>query len=138
MGTHDDDAYGVLGCPSRADGTAVLTAGGAVATFFVQHAKSLSVNLDATKLYEEGSGDNPRHSDEAKMPVQFIIFADSSGATAGVASPDRIGHWEDSTFAAPAPRHLDTFNAAFLDGHVERGRMDKMYRTEYFAPSGHR
>ena len=134
MGLHQDDDYGVLGCPSQATGPAVLTSGGSGFTTFVQREKSLSFNLNASRWYEDGRDGGPRHADEVQAPIRFIIFADSSGATSSVHRPDAIGNWEDNTFVTPAPRHLGSFNAAFMDGHVDRGSMDEMYVTANFEP----
>ncbi|MHC5091868.1 MAG: H-X9-DG-CTERM domain-containing protein, partial [Planctomycetota bacterium] len=32
----------------------------------------------------------------------------------------------------PEPRHRNRFNALFLDGHVESGTLDSLYKRQYF------
>ena len=134
MGTDTGHHYGVLGCPAQPDGNKMLTHHGLAFRSIVQHRKSLGVNLYATTWYEDLGRAKPRHSDDADNPVEFVIYGDTSGKASYMARPDQNQRWEDYTASAPTPRHFDKFNAAFMDGHVTRGTMDKLYVTKHFVP----
>jgi prepilin-type N-terminal cleavage/methylation domain-containing protein/prepilin-type processing-associated H-X9-DG protein len=134
MGTQEGSEYGVMGCPAQQDGPKSVTSNGVSYTRYAEHAKSLGVNLSATRWYEEGEPGPPRHIQEILNPQHFVIFSDTSGTTAYSIEPSRYRRWEWNTATTPAPRHFDKFNATFLDGHVDRGSISELYKTRYFVP----
>ncbi len=133
LGTSADSATNVLSCPSRQDGEEMLTFNEVTPrlTPVAQH-KSLGLNLNATRWYEDNwVGDN-RNSKEIESPSEFVVYSDSSGRTAYVVLPDDLFLWWLRSSVTPDPRHVDSFNAAFMDTHVERGSMEDLYVDRYF------
>jgi prepilin-type N-terminal cleavage/methylation domain-containing protein len=89
MGTLEGSSYGVMGCPALQDGKQSFTSNGAAYPRLAEHHKSLGVNLRATRWYEDGEPGPPRHTEEVSNPQKFVIFSDTSGATAYSIEPSR-------------------------------------------------
>jgi prepilin-type processing-associated H-X9-DG protein len=55
-------------------------------------------------------------------------MCEGKGTGSAVNQPDV--DWDGGE--TPEPRHRNRFNALFLDGHVESGTLDSLYKRQYF------
>ena len=123
----------ILGCPSEQLGPT---------TKYLDHpsypapqprgawrAFSYGVNLDGVFDWSDGSlpGNNALILD-GKM----ILMSDSPGVSPYVRASIPGIEWEDITQVAPALRHVEVFNAVFIDGHAKGGRLDPLYYDDQY------
>ena len=71
-------------------------------------------------------------SKEIVRPSQLMYMCDGMGIEPAVYQ----GYWDypdASTATTPTPRHFDTFQMVFCDGHVDGGPLDTFYRPQYMV-----
>lgn len=131
----------IVGCPSIAVGPerAVLYSGGVRFETFVYRACSYGVN------WGDGAGGGIFDTDDqigpptggvggyelADLPARMVMMADGTGEEPYLVWTASWPH-EQHTARTPAPRHVDNFNAAFLDGHAKSGTTDVQWNRDYF------
>ena len=110
------------GCPSVARGPehVSVTWGGTPFGSLAYRAMSFGINLSGmfTPAWEGMSF--------GQLPDRLIMMTDSSGAS----DPYVMGPWsvypaEDYSVHTPTPRHVNRFNAAFVDGHAKACTIEK-------------
>ena len=115
----------ILGCPSEPLGptTKSLTHPGSPAALrSAWRAFSYGVNLSGVFDWSDPwlPGNNA-----LLLDGKMILMADSPGVSPYVVAS--WVPWEDMTQIAPALRHVEVFNAVFIDGHAKGGRLDPLY-----------
>lgn len=128
-----NDTRGILGCPAFTEdrAVAVLLDLGTPYTVDTYRASSYALNLmDVT------TGPNIFGSISAskvKPSTKIVVMADGPGLPSPyVYGPARVSI-KDSLFT-PSPRHKGkTFNAVFLDGHAESGKLVDLWTREHFV-----
>ena len=136
----EEDEGSVLGCPTvpapKQDRPDIFSHGHPT-TVFQWHAKSLGINHGgATSRYPSGNKANGIPYNSINFPSNLIFMADVFGGFPYALSPQQfrdLGYTLDTAVSqAPDPRHNDTFNALFFDGHVQSGTLEEMYVDEYW------
>ena len=117
------------GCPSVGKGPEqiVVKWGGTPFGSLAYRAMSYGISLDGmyTSSWE---GRN-----FATLSDRLIVMSDDSGAS----DPYVLGPWsvypaEDYSAHTPTPRHVDQFNAAFVDGHAKACTIEKNWNDPSF------
>ena len=102
----------------------------------LEYERALGGNLDATIWrFDSGQGQRGRKFHEIDRPSKFIFFADMLGyssAALAIHHEPAFSHPEDFASSAPPPRHLGSFNGAFMDGHVAACDLAKYWTPDYF------
>jgi prepilin-type processing-associated H-X9-DG protein len=140
-----DGTYGgmdlIMGCPTEKTGPTVkiLQGHGPPAPQDVYRAFSYGVNIgDSTPGWPAYPGvfrvDVPGFLPGYKMadlPGRLALMGDCPGAM-----PVLHGPWPtwtlSHTFLRPDRRHVNSFSAAFVDGHAKGGSHEKLWTTEFW------
>ena len=142
-----DGTYGgmhfIPGCPSEPVGPTpkqLKVHYNATYEFWTYRAFSYGVNLGAATpgwpeypgvfTTDKGTSDGAEMTD---LPGNLVLMADGPGR-----SPSIFGPWptyvetDEYTGYSPTRRHVNSFDAAFVDGHSKNGSHDKLWTTEYW------
>ena len=127
LSTSEKQLRNVLGCPSVKEKPSKVTLmrNGVAQQWSVDRYKSFAINYYGPVCELK--------CNDAKSPSRLVFMCDAQGHTTFVRRPDLItGTLENNTCYTPAFRHNGKFNAIMLDGHVENGKPDDLYRIEYW------
>jgi prepilin-type N-terminal cleavage/methylation domain-containing protein len=129
LSTEEGHRGNIMGCVAQPTGEELRTWNGVASISYVEQKRSYGLNWQT--MTDPNTGGGPRHLEAFDDPARTVFMVDGSGLSAYVIHPSP-GAYGDFTRHQPLTRHLDRFNAAFVEGHVESGTPEELYVREYF------
>lgn len=116
----------VMGCPSVKEGPVIsdLEMPEEAWELLIYRGMTYLLNVEAFNDDEI----DPYLITHIKSPANLVFMCEGKGTGSAVNQPGV--DWDGGE--TPEPRHRNQFNALFLDGHVESGTLDSLYKRQYF------